>query len=259
MSDDLSKKITGNAKVSASHGESYDEYWRRVGSVDPDMGYAKVRKEFIEYVMKKYLQPEQDLRILDLGCGTGWLTAFLARYGKATGVDFAPDTITRAQEVYGSLANYVLADPDSPKLGLPNDTMFDFVVASEVIEHVEDQKSFLSQVSAFLIPNGWFLLTTPNKRYWKHYQKNERFQIWGQPIENWLTPDEGVRLLKEDNFQVIWREGWPDSGGYTALNKLADNRYCRRLSKVLGVYHFYARLILPFCMFQMILARKNFR
>lgn len=257
MSKDLSHKITDNAKTSAVHGESYDEFWRRVGNFDPDSGYAKVRKEFIDYVVKKYIQPKQSLQILDLGCGTGWLTAFLARYGEATGVDFAPDTIRSAKEIYGSQASYFLADPNLPTLGLPEDKVFDLVVATEVIEHVEDQKAFISQVSEFLKPDGWFLLTTPNKQFWEHYHKNERFRIYGQPIENWLTLEEGRHLLKENDFEVVWREGWPDSGAYTMLNSLADNRYSRYASKMLGIYHLYAHLILPFCMFQMILARKK--
>lgn len=258
MDEDWSEKIVANAQKSAAHGESYDEMWRKVGKIDALAGYAKIRTDFIDYVMRKYIQPQAKLRILDLGCGAGWLTAYLARYGEATGVDFAAEAIAAAQETYGTQAHYVVADAASPTLGLSDDSKFDLIVSSEVVEHVEDHQAYVHQAAAFLKPGGWLVLTTPNRRFWDDYQKDtERFQEWGQPIENWLTLDECRALLENAGFEILWREGWPDVVGYTFLNRLADNPYLRKATRVVGVYHEYARLILPFCLFQMNLAQKK--
>ena len=42
------------------------------------------------------------------------------------------------------------------------DSVFDCVVAVEVLEHVEDDRSFVREVRRVLRPGGTFLLTTPN-------------------------------------------------------------------------------------------------
>ncbi|MGH9013072.1 MAG: class I SAM-dependent methyltransferase [Acidimicrobiia bacterium] len=58
---------------------------------------------------------------------------------------------------------------------------FDGVVAVEVLEHVEDDASFVSNVSRVLRPGGFFLMTTPNgdndpvpaEDHKRHYRKAE--------------------------------------------------------------------------------------
>ncbi len=63
-----------------------------------------------------------------------------------------------------------------------------------------------------------------------------------------LTLDECKALHENAGFEILWREGWPDVAGYTFMNRLADNRYLRKAARFTGVYHQYARLILPACL-----------
>jgi SAM-dependent methyltransferase len=50
---------------------------------------------------------------------------------------------------------------DMTRSGLP-DAAFDLVVAVEVLEHVEEDEKFVSEVARVLKPGGIFLMTTPN-------------------------------------------------------------------------------------------------
>jgi ubiquinone/menaquinone biosynthesis C-methylase UbiE len=99
-------------------------------------------------------------RVLDLGCGQGDLTAVLAAAGgDVLGVEVAQAAVDRARRRHPEL-QFTLAPIDG---ALPlDDTSFDIVWASEVIEHVADTATWLSEVRRVLKPGGRLLVTTPN-------------------------------------------------------------------------------------------------
>jgi SAM-dependent methyltransferase len=100
------------------------------------------------------------LRALDLGCGAGQFTAELAVAGaQVVGAEVAQAAIDRARSAYPELA-FQLVAIDGP---LPfDDSSFDLVWASEVIEHVADTGPWLSEVRRVLAPGGRLLITTPS-------------------------------------------------------------------------------------------------
>ena len=99
-------------------------------------------------------------RALDLGCGDGVFTAELARAGaRVIGVEVAEAALARARARHPSL-EFSLAPIDGP---LPlEDSAFDLVWCSEVIEHVGDTARWLSEVRRVLAPGGRLLVTTPS-------------------------------------------------------------------------------------------------
>ncbi|RLJ09138.1 MAG: hypothetical protein DRP13_01020 [Candidatus Aenigmatarchaeota archaeon] len=56
--------------------------------------------------------------------------------------------------------NIMFGDIQDPSLKI--NKKFDVVFAGEIIEHVEDQKTFLNNVKKMLKPDGIFILSTPN-------------------------------------------------------------------------------------------------
>lgn len=248
------QNIIQNAQLSSQHGQQYDVLWESWGEINQLRGYAKARTDFIDYVIKKYIQPQKTLNILDLGCGTGWLTAYLSQYGNADGVDFAPKTIEQAQLRFKTGANYHLADPHSPTLGLPSHH-YQLLIASEVIEHVTDHQAFVEQLALLTTDDSWCIITTPNKFFWDYYQTTQQWKIFQQPIENWLTYDELNQLLSP-YFEIVWSEGWADNTQYTFGERIISNRYIRKMSKILGLYHYLAHSVMPQCFFMMVACRR---
>ena len=102
-------------------------------------------------------------RVLDLGCGTGYGTADLARTAaSAVGVDLAPEAIAYAVNHFPA-ARFLECSANA--VPLPTGS-FDLVTAFEVIEHLQDWRGLLTEAHRLLEPNGLLIVSTPNKRYY---------------------------------------------------------------------------------------------
>ncbi len=104
-------------------------------------------------------------RVLDAGCGAGYGAAELAHSAQTVvGIDCAADALNFAR------ANYRLPHlhfAQATCTALPaRDSVFDLIVAFEVIEHLPDWRDFLLEVRRLLAPNGQFIVSTPNKLYY---------------------------------------------------------------------------------------------
>jgi ubiquinone/menaquinone biosynthesis C-methylase UbiE len=102
---------------------------------------------------------------LDVGCGTGHATNYLAKYGSvlAVGVDISPEAINFARSYY-SHPTLRFAPMDSLALAFP-DNMFDLVCSLDVIEHIQNPDKYLAEIVRVLKAGGKYFLTTPNKRF----------------------------------------------------------------------------------------------
>lgn len=97
----------------------------------------------------------RSLRLLDAGCGEGYLSRLMARGGyEVTACDYSRECF-KAPEV-----PFVEADLNGR---LPfADGQFDGVVSVEVLEHLENHVSFIRELLRITRPGGSLILTTPN-------------------------------------------------------------------------------------------------
>ncbi len=92
-------------------------------------------------------------RILDLGCGTGQLTAEIARSGaQVTGADNSPDMIGEARRNFPEL-RFELADARS----LPFREEFDAVFSNAALHWVPDPNAAAASIARALKPGGRFV------------------------------------------------------------------------------------------------------
>ena len=114
-------------------------------------------------------KPLAGVRVLDVGCGAGLFSEGLARLGaEVIGIDPCTDNITAARlhaEGDGELEGltYLATTIEDHSQSLVD--KYDAVVASEVIEHVDNQELFLEKCSAVIKPSGSIFLTTENKTF----------------------------------------------------------------------------------------------
>ena len=97
-------------------------------------------------------------RMLDIGCGTGELTALVARtfaFESVTGTDFVEPAIGLARRRFPGLAFEVAALPRLPF----DDATFDLVIASEVLYYLDaDSRSTAAQEITRVMRSGGVLL-----------------------------------------------------------------------------------------------------
>ena len=100
------------------------------------------------------LDPKPGERILDLGCGTGHLTAQIAERGAdVTGIDASPDMIGQARQNYPKL-KFKLADARDFHFEEP----FDAVFSNAALHWIPDAAPVIASVAAALKPGGRFVL-----------------------------------------------------------------------------------------------------
>lgn len=117
-------------------------------------GRRRIIAAFVEEICRKLNRDE--IRILDVGCGTGANLELLGKYGKAEGVDVSPAALDfcRAR----GLAN--VRQGEAEKLPY-EDGSFDLVTALDVVEHLDDDVAGLMEMRRVLRPGGRALLFVP--------------------------------------------------------------------------------------------------
>lgn len=114
-------------------------------------------------VVDAYLQSGD--KILDIGCGAGTLCLYYAQKGySVSGIDISSKAIESAKES----AKYLHLDANATfeKMDFPNEIpreKFDFIIFTEVIEHLKDDNLALEQIFRLLKPKGIVFLSTPSK------------------------------------------------------------------------------------------------
>jgi ubiquinone/menaquinone biosynthesis C-methylase UbiE len=97
--------------------------------------------------------------VLDVGCGTGYGTAYLAKTANSViGIDLSRAAIRLATQRYPAHLFRVM---DAQQLSFPNES-FDLIVSTENFEHLADQAHHLRELRRVLRPNGLGFIATPN-------------------------------------------------------------------------------------------------
>jgi 2-polyprenyl-3-methyl-5-hydroxy-6-metoxy-1,4-benzoquinol methylase len=148
----------------------------------------------------KHLEPERDLvgkRILEIGCGLGGFSCWLAKQAERpnhiVAADFAATAVQkgRAFAAENNLSGITWEVADVQNIA-HRDATFDTVFSCETIEHVPSPKRALSELARVLRPGGRLMLTTPNYLgtlgLYRAYLRivGRRFSEEGQPINNFL-------------------------------------------------------------------------
>ena len=152
------------------------------------------------------LAPQIGERILDVGCGTGYLTNLIAQAGaRVVGIDNSSSMIARAHAVYPDLDLRVLSVTD-----FQFDTPFDAVFSNAVLHWVLDKEAAVDHIARAILPGGRLVLemggkgnveeivVATRKVLTRHgYYSNASIQLWYFP-----SLSEYTSLLEKKGFRV---------------------------------------------------------
>lgn len=168
------------------------------------------RLDFIVQSLKKY-STKKDTWGLDLGCGRGNITVPLAYLGyNMMGIDISPENIRIAKSKQITRDNPLLFIGDAENLTLER-ADFDFVVCSEILEHLNHPEYALNSIREILKEKGVLIVTVPNG-YGPYSLIYDRFRdlviskIFDIPLTDhiqFFTLSKIKNLITEAGFDVL--------------------------------------------------------
>ncbi len=145
--------------------------------------------------------PPAPARILDLGVGSGWTSAMLARNGYSVlGLDIAPDMIAIAQRHTAPHLNlhFEVHDYESSiDFGL-----FDAAVIYDALHHAIDEASVIKNVFCCLKQNGIFITIEPGVGHSTSPDSLEAMKKFGT-TEKDMEYSRQAKLMREAGFGSI--------------------------------------------------------
>jgi ubiquinone/menaquinone biosynthesis C-methylase UbiE len=137
--------------------------------------------------------------VLEIGCGTGFFLAELARHFDAYGIDVSDFALNHARH---NCPNAEIQYMQAQNMGFPPD-FFNAIISRHVFEHLEDPDAVLRECYRVLRPGGIMLFIVPNMdsvarrwkgREWYGYQDETHISM--------LYPQEWLRLTTGTGLEV---------------------------------------------------------
>jgi SAM-dependent methyltransferase len=129
-------------------------------------------------------------KLLDVGCGTGWLAEHFSDY---TGIDGSPEAVDAAQAKGRSIVQGDVGEP------LPfGDAAFDGVVLKDLLEHVADPVAVVREAHRVLKPGGRVFASSPDAQRW----------VWDDYTHRRPFTRRAFRLLFADQGFTVEQAGY---------------------------------------------------
>ena len=200
--------------------EEYDSLIRRAVP-----RYAEMFERLLVYA------PDRATRVLELGCGTGVLTAGLvARYPEAqiSAVDASAKMLAVTASRLPEGTRFTPVEDRFENLDFP-EASFDLVTSSIALHHLEDMEAYFRRVRAWLVPGGTLLYSDQMRG---GTERNHGIN-WNAMTDFWREPGhldaEEIRSLEEhardhDHYRPILDQArWLAAAGFVEVDVVWRN------------------------------------
>lgn len=200
---DLTKFYSDNSRLDYHPGAGIPKGRKGLAKlVSYDDRFVKVDTKLTEILRSKIVGNPKKPKVLDIGVGDGVYERLLTRNVRKKvdfyGVDISKKQLKRA----GKYVDYIkCVNVDSEKIPF-EDSKFDLVIISELLEHLFTPEKVLSEAIRLLKKKGLLFLTYPNSG---SLQIRLSLLFTGRsPMLNYSTNKEHIRFFdKKDIFEII--------------------------------------------------------
>lgn len=178
--------------------------------------------ELVINYLKRYFSNRKDIRILEIGAGTGWQAEQLSRLGYFVDAIDLPSSNYRDQRVFEVL------DYDGNTIDYKDD-YFDVIYSSNVLEHVPHIKSFQFEMKRVLNKDGICI----------HLMPSSSWRIWTsityylRGLKKLFFPDKRNSL-----FVTTGTDDYKSRGKRTLLSKAFPSLHGEKGNFITEIYYF---------------------
>lgn len=211
----------------AAHAAVEDRHW-----------WFTARREILRAVVDQVAPRCAGLAVADIGCGTGANLAAMSDGFQCLGIDPAPEAIRLARARFPALDFRVSDDPRSTAGHLAKGGV---ILMTDVLEHVEDDRSLLTAAVESLPVGGHAVLTVPADPtlwsghdvvfgHYRRYRREELVALWSRlPVHPLTVTHFNARLLPVIRAIRRWRGTDEQPGGDLAVPSGPLNGVLRRV------------------------------
>ncbi len=178
--------------IAQNRVRAYAPNWVEAHSKSRDVN---TKMDFIVGLVKKLLPAG---RILDVGCASGVLVNKLATIGyEAEGIDWSEAAVSFAsRNMVG-----VFTIGDAGLESIKGENMYDLIIASHIVEHLEYPQGLFKGAERLLKPGAHFCVAVPNLAWY------DPRKAW-RGVSSIFDPDHVVGYTYGSLSQVLWRSGF---------------------------------------------------
>lgn len=199
----------------------HETHWSRIE--DPEVALANYLKMYSDNynhskaeIYRRMLGDVTGKRILDYGGGAGYMTVMLAVAGAEVVLVDAEDNALKTALHYAGKQGVASRVSTIRSVTVPTelkDEKFDIVISKDVIEHVEDDGSFIKDLYECLKPGGLLFISTQNSHSLNYLIEGTAYRLF-RPQVKWMGWDRthlrfytpsSLRALIEDRGFIAER------------------------------------------------------
>lgn len=147
------------------------------------------REIFLNPALLSLMNSVENMRVLDAGCGEGYLSRMLAKSGASvTGVDYSETMIQLATSKTPEELKITFEHGNCEALNFLQDKNFDLIISNMVIQDLSNYELAISEMYRLLVDGGYFVFSIPHP-------------CFVTPGSGWVKSDTGEKLYwKVDNY-----------------------------------------------------------
>ena len=190
----------------------YGDMYKSIKLSSEEFYSTDLNKRSYSLLLDEFEKFRKTNKIIDVGCGFG---AFLIEAKKrgwdCYGTEFEPQSVDYCHSI--GLEKVIVGDLENK---IFEDNEFDIITSFEVIEHLTDIKTYLSDIKKKLRVGGVFYLTTPNFNSLNRYYERTNWRVIEYPAHlSYFTKSSLNKILTSNGFSVykLLTTGVSFSGG----------------------------------------------